>query len=449
MTAASERTFVPTTIPPALAGRLVLWLAVGVNLLIAETMFLTAEPAKNAILGFGRWLGLHLALVMILQLVLVARLPWLDRRIGMDRLTSWHRWTGFTVFWLVLLHPTFVLLGYASEYHSTPLREFKNLSAQLPVLLGMLAAGIILVAAGLSVRAARRRLSYEAWHAVHFCLYVAVVFGLIHQLFEASTFTSSAFATAYWWALWAFALGSLLIGRVAVPLWRNARHQFRVAAVVPEADNVVSVYVTGKDLDRLPARAGQFMIWRFPGFGRWWEANPFSLSAAPDGRSLRLTAKAVGAASSRLRDIPVGSRVFAEGPYGAFTSLTRTREATLLIAGGVGVTPVRSLLEELAGPVVVLYRAASEADAVLLGELRNLARTRGATLHLLTGRTGAGSPPNTPFAPEHLAALVPDILDRDVYVCGPPAMTDAVLRSLRSLRVPGRQVHAERFSLAS
>jgi ferredoxin-NADP reductase len=278
---------------------------------------------------------------------------------------------------------------------------------------------------------------------------VAVVFGLIHQLFEASTFTSSAPATAYWWALWTFALVSLVVGRVVMPLWRNARHQFRVAAVVPEADNVVSVYVTGKDLDKLPARAGQFMIWRFPGFGRWWEANPFSLSAAPDGRSLRLTAKAVGSASARLRDLPVGSRVFAEGPYGAFTSLNRTREATLLIAGGVGVTPVRALLEELTGPVVVLYRAATERDAVLLGELQNLAQSRGASLHLLTGRTGAGTPPNTPFAPERLAELVPDILDRDVYVCGPPAMTDAVLRSLRALRVPGSQVHAERFSLAS
>ncbi|MET8153933.1 ferredoxin reductase family protein [Actinoplanes sp. NPDC049668] len=451
MTAANERLHgVParTAIPPAMLGRLVLWTVVGVNVLIVETVFLTAEPAKNAILGFGKWLGLHLALVMILQLILVARLPWLDRRIGMDRLTSWHRWTGFSLFWLVLLHPTFILLGYASEYNSTPLTEFNNLKGQVPVLLGILAAGIVLVAAGLSVRAARRRLSYEAWHAVHVCLYVAVVFGLIHQLTEVSTFTSSAFARVYWWGLWAFALVSLVVGRMVMPLWRNARHRFRVAAVVPEADNVVSVYVTGRNLDKLPARAGQFMIWRFLGHGHWWEANPFSLSAAPDGRSLRLTAKAVGSGSARLRNIPVGTRVFAEGPYGAFTSLSRVRDSTLLIAGGVGITPIRALLEELTGPVVVLYRAHTTQDAVLLGELQNLARSRGAQLHVLTGRTGAGNPPNNPFEPQNLAAMVPDILDRDVYVCGPPAMTNAVLRSLRSLRVPSAQVHSERFSLA-
>ena len=198
-----------------------------------------------------------------------------------------------------------------------------------------------------------------------------------------------------------------------------------------------------------PAQAGQFMIWRFPGFGRWWEANPFSLSAAPDGRTLRLTAKAVGTTSARLRTVPVGTRVFAEGPYGAFTALTRTKSATLLIAGGVGITPIRALLEEATEHTVVLYRAATERDAVLLGELQNLAQSRGAVLHLLTGRTGAGSPPNTPFAPENLAALVPDIRERDVYVCGPAAMTDAVLRSLRALRVPATQIHSERFSLAS
>jgi predicted ferric reductase len=448
MTAAPRAT-APAGMSPALTGRLVLWSAVALNVVIVETVFLTAGRAPNALIAVGKWLGLHLALVMVVQLVLVARLPWLDRRIGMDRLTSWHRWTGFALFWLVLLHPLFVLLGYASQYRSTVLSQFSRLSAQQPVLLGILAAGIVLVSAGLSVRAARRRLSYEAWHAVHLLLYVAVVFALLHQLTEVSTFTSSPLAEAYWWALWVFALGSFVAGRIVLPLVRNARHQFRVAAVVPESDDVVSIHVTGKHLDKLPARAGQFMIWRFLGHGHWWEANPFSLSAAPDGRTLRLTAKAVGSASARLRTVPVGTRVFAEGPYGAFTALSRTRPATLLIAGGVGITPIRALLEEATGPTTVLYRAATTEQAVLLGELRNLARSRGAQLHVLTGRTGAGTPPNTPFAPENLLALVPDITDRDVYVCGPAAMTDAVLRSLRALKVPAGQVHSERFSLAS
>ena len=432
----------------ALTGRLVLGTVVALNVVIVEVAFLVAEPARDPLIGVGRWLGLHLALAMILQLVLVARLPWLDRRVGMDKLTSWHRWTGLTVFWLVLLHPTFVLLGYASQYGSSLPTEFGRLAAQQPVLMGILAAGLVLLAAGLSVRAARRRLSYEAWHTVHLILYAAIVLALIHQLTEVSTFTASPLAEAYWWSLWVLALGALIAGRIVLPVVRNARHRFRVAAVVPESDDVVSVHVTGRHLDKLGARAGQFMIWRFLGHGHWWEANPFSLSAAPDGRTLRLTAKAVGTASARLRTVPVGTRVFAEDPYGAFTAANRTRESTLLIAGGVGITPIRALLEEATGPTTVLYRAATAQDAVLLDEVQELARSRGAVVHVLTGRTGAGSPPNLPFAPENLAALVPDIRERDIYVCGPAAMTDAVLSSLRTLRVPPAQVHSERFSLA-
>jgi predicted ferric reductase len=432
--------------PPAATARLVLWGAFLAHVLVVEVLFAAYGAGKNPLLTAGKFVGLHVALIMMLQLVLVARLPWLDRRIGMDRLTSWHRWIGFTLLWTVVLHATLVVLGYATLDGAPAWRTFLALAGVPASLLGICAAVVIVAVGAASVRYARRRLQYETWHAVHVCLYLALGLGLVHQALEGTTF-AAPLARAYWWTTWALVLFALLVGRVVHPLWRNAYHRFRVAEVVAESPTVVSVRVTGRHLDELPASAGQFFIWRFPGYGRWWQANPFSLSAAPDGRSLRLTAKAVGTGSARLRDIPVGSRVFAEGPYGAFTALQRTRDATLLIAGGVGVTPIRALLEELDGPVVVLYRVQAPADAVLLPELEGLARARGARLHLLTGRTGAGTPPNAPFEPANLAALVPDIADRDVYVCGPPAMTGAVLRSLRALRVPRRQVHAERFGL--
>lgn len=447
MTATGHRV-ARTTIPPVVAARWAMWTFVVANLLVVEALFVTSGAGKNSLLTVAKFFGLHAALVMMLQLLLVARLPWLDRRIGMDRLTSWHRWVGFGLLWTIVLHATFILFGYARLGGEPVPETFLSLAGVFASLLGICAATIIVVVVTGSLRYVRRRLPYEAWHALHLLLYVALVLALWHQFLETTTFTSSAAATAYWWTLWAFVIVALLTGRVAIPLWRNAYHRFRVSEVVPESDHVASVHVTGRHLDRLPARAGQFFIWRFLGHNRWWQANPFSLSAAPDGRSLRLTAKAVGRTSAGLRHVPVGTRVFAEGPYGAFTGLQRSREATLLIAGGVGVTPIRALLEELDGDVVVLYRVHNPAEAVLLHELRELAGARGAQLHLLTGRTGAGTPPNTPFAPDNLVALVPDITDRDVYVCGPPAMTAAVLRSLRVLEVPGPQVHAEKFSLA-
>ncbi|MFE9097279.1 ferric reductase-like transmembrane domain-containing protein [Streptomyces sp. NPDC007264] len=436
------------TVLPVDAARWAMWTFVVVNAATVEALFLDAGSGKNGVLTVAKLFGLHAALLMLFQLLLVARLPWLDRRIGMDRLTVWHRWVGFLLLWTVLTHATLVVLGYATLDDTSMGKTFVALSGVPASLLGMLAAAVIVVIAVFSTRPLRRRLRYEVWHGLHLLLYVALGLSFVHQLQETTTFTSSAFATAYWWILWLFAFGALLTGRVAMPLWRNARHGFRVAAVVPESDDVVSVYVTGRHLDKLPARAGQFCIWRFPGHHHWWLANPFSLSAAPGGQGLRLTAKAVGSTSAGLRNVPVGSRAFVEGPYGAFTSLHRTRPGTLLIAGGVGITPVRAMLEEEAtGDVVVLYRVRGEADAVLLNEVRHLVELRGGRLHLLTGRTGEdGAPP--PFGPDRLHHLVPDITERDVYVCGPLAMTRAVLAGLRDLRVPARQVHAEKFGLA-
>jgi predicted ferric reductase len=435
-------------VPPMVQARFALWAVVLINLVIVETLFVTYGTGKNGVLTVAKFFGLHAALLMMFQLLLVARLPWFDRRIGMDRLTSWHRWVGFSLLWTVVLHASFVVVGYAVLDGKPVVTTFLSLAGVTASLLGMVAAATIVLIAGLSMRAARRRLSYEAWHAIHLGMYVAVTIGLIHQLLEGTTFKGAVLAEAYWILLWTIVLGSLIVGRFVLPVWRNVYHQFRVAAVVPESANVVSVHVTGRNLHKLPALPGQFFIWRFPGHHGWWRANPFSLSAAPNGRSLRLTAKAVGETSAGLRTVPVGTRVFAEGPYGAFTTLHQTRRGTVLIAGGVGVTPIRSLLEGTTGHTVVLYRVGTPDDAVLLTELQALAHARGARLHLLTGRTGAGNPPNNPFDPAQLAALVPDIVERDVFVCGPPKMTDAVLQSLRTLRVPRNQVHAERFSLA-
>jgi len=434
------------TVLPVDAARWAMWAFVVINVVIVEALFVSAGSGKNGVLTVAKFFGLHAALLMLFQLLLVARLPWLDRRIGMDRLTVWHRWVGFSLLWTVLTHATLVVLGYATLDDASMGKTFVALSGVTASLLGMLAAAIILVIGVISTRPLRRRLRYEVWHGLHLLLYVALGLAFVHQLEETTTFTSSAFAEAYWWILWLFSFGALLTGRIAVPLWRNAYHRFEVTAVVPESDNVVSVYVTGRRLDKLPARAGQFCIWRFPGHNHWWLANPFSLSAAPDGRGLRLTAKAVGTTSAGLRNVPVGSRAFVEGPYGAFTSLHRSRPGALLIAGGVGITPVRAMLEEQsAGDIVVLYRVRSEADAVLLNEIRRLIALRGGRLHLLTGRTAEGAPP---FGPDSLHRLVPDVTDRDVYVCGPPAMTAAALAGLRDLRVPARQVHAEKFGLA-
>ncbi|MDX3312132.1 ferredoxin reductase family protein [Streptomyces sp. NPDC054884] len=434
----------PTAIRPKVVARTGLYSVLAANAAVVTLFGVQAGFASNALVVIGRFAGLYGALLMAFQLLLVARLPWLDRRIGMDRLTNWHRWTGFGLLWTLVGHMVFITFGYAESSSMNPVNQLVDLAETVEgVFRAVIAMGLILVVGGVSARWARRRLAYETWHFVHLYTYVAVVLAFTHQVAVGTTFTASSAATAYWYGVWGVALGSLLLGRLVLPLWRNWRHQLRVEAVVPEADNVVSVYITGRDLDRMPARAGQFFLWRFLTKDRWWQANPFSLSAAPDGSRLRLTAKAAGDGSAGLRHVKPGTRVFAEGPYGAFTAMHRTRPEALLIAGGVGVTPIRALLEEIHGHAVVIYRVAGERDAVLYDELHQLALTKGAELHLVTG-----PPVPDRLAPRELSALVPDIAQRDVFLCGPPPMMNAVLGTLRELGVPGPQIHFERFSLA-
>jgi predicted ferric reductase len=420
----------------------------GVNLVIVTVFFVQAGPSVNVLITIARLFALYSFVTLAFQLVLIARVPWLDRRIGADRMTSIHRWTGFTVLCTLTAHILLVVSGYALLNRHDFFSEFVDLvGTQRVVLAGLLAFTLIVLVGVTSVRVARRRLPYEVWHAVHFVTYLAVVLAFYHALSQTSSFAVSPIARAYLWSLWLGALGSVVVCRFLLLVTRNARQRFRVMAVVSESHDVVSVYVTGNRLAELPALPGQFFVWRFAVPGRRFRANPFSLSAAPDGRSLRLTAKAVGTGSAGLRMLRPGTRVFAAGPYGAFTDLNRVCPNALLIAGGIGITPIRALLERTPGHVVLVYRVREQRDAVLLRELQHVAHQRGAVLHVLTGPSSGYAHP--PLGPAGIRALAPDVTTRDVFVCGPRGMTSDVLASLRELGVPTRQVHAERFALAS
>ena len=154
-----------------------------------------------------------------------------------------------------------------------------------------------------SVVIVRRRLRYETWYFVHLYAYLGVALAFSHQLATGSSFVGRPGARAYWYALYAVTLGALVVFRIGLPLWRSARHRLRVLRVVDEGPGVVSLEIGGRQLGRLRARPGQFFTWRFLTRRHWWEAHPFSLSAAPDGRRLRITVKALGDHTRSLRDV--------------------------------------------------------------------------------------------------------------------------------------------------
>jgi predicted ferric reductase len=399
--------------------------------------------------SIGRITGLLSAYLALLQVILLARLPALERAVGFDRLSVWHRWNGHACIDLVVAHVVFIVWGYALLDKLTVGREISTMlgggvypgmitaTIGTAMLLGVVATSLVIV---------RRRLSYEWWYVVHLLAYAGIALSWFHEIPTGNELVVDRAAADYWRALYLVTLAILVVFRIMVPLAQLLRHRLRVAEVLEEGPGVVSVRVVGRRLDRLHPEPGQFFLWRFLDRRRIWSAHPFSLSAAPDGRSLRLTVKALGDHTARLAEVRPGTLVLAEGPFGVFTETAgRRRSKVLMIAGGIGITPIRSMVERMRGDVVVIYRALTDTDLIFRRELDQLARRTGLEVHYVVGdHRGDGA---TLLSPDHLRELVPDAADRDVFLCGPPAMADAIGRNLRAAGVPRRQVHLERFAL--
>jgi len=408
------------------------------------------DTLGGGLTAVGQLSGLYAAYLALLQLVLMSRSPWLDQLFGMDRLAWAHRWLGFATAWLIVAHGIFTIAGYALGDNAAILVEAWKLITTYDWVLAATAGGALFLAVAItSMAAARRRLSYESWFVLHLLAYAAIALGFMHQLLVGADFMHDPLARAYWIGLYVAAAALVVVFRIGQPTGLNLRHRLVVARVVREGPGLTSVYVTGRDLDRLPVRSGQYFNWRFLHGREWWHAHPFSLSAAPNGRWLRITVKALGDGSRRLQAIPVGTRVIVEGPYGAMTGARRSRRNVALIAGGIGIAPLRALLEALpanAGELTLVYRARAEKHVIFRDELEVLARSRGAAVHYLVGRRGSLEMPHDPLAAPALVRLIPDIDRRDVYVCGPIAMIARVERTLGQLGVPPERIHAERFS---
>jgi predicted ferric reductase len=401
----------------------------------------------------GRISGLVASVLLLAQVSLMARVPPLERAFGQDRLARVHRIVGFTSFNLMLLHIVTITWGYAlGRLIRTPATLW-DLSVHYPgMLLAVAGTACLFMVVLTSVKAARRRLRYESWHLMHLYAYLGVGLALPHQLWTGQQFTDSTAKTVFWWTAWGMVAATVLVWRVGRPLVLNLRHQLRVTSVVDEGAGVWSVHLTGRRLDRLPVEAGQFLTWRFLGRAGWTRANPYSLSAAPDGRSLRITAQVVGDGSDALRQLVPGSRALFEGPYGRLSARTRTRPKVALIGAGVGITPLRALAEGLAyapGEAILVERFTSQP--LFAAELDALTQQRGLRVLRLPGhRRGANSWLGDGIGPaDDLTALrywIPDIAQRDVFVCGPQAWTDLVCRTLVAAGLSPDHLHLETFA---
>ena len=422
----------------------------GLGLGITLALVVTAE-SRGALAAPGGWLlaggrltgfvGSYLILIMV---VMIARLPWLERAVGQDRLVAWHRRLGPWALWLITAHVVLITLGYARMANTGFLHQLWVFIDNYPDLLAAMVGFGLLVMAGItSIRIARRRMKYETWWAVHLYFYLALALAFAHQVVTGVAFVGHPLARVFWIVVWAATAGMVILFRVLLPVLRNFRHRLKVVAVQEEAPGVYSLTCTGRHLSDLAVSGGQFFQWRFLTRGLWWHAHPYSLSALPQAPYLRVTIKGLGDQSRAVAHLQPGTRVFVEGPYGAFTHHVRGTDHVVLVGAGVGITPLRALLEDLPKGVdaTVIIRASTPEEVPHRDEVAALVQARGGRLFEVSG------PRHTvELGVRTLRGMAPHLADSDVYVCGPEGFNEELIASCLRAGVPGDRIHVEVFS---
>lgn len=432
-------------------------LAVGLAVQEILPLDFTAIGITYALSVLAAVVGTYMVLV---ELLLIARVPALERALGQDRLVTWHKILGPWSVWLILSHIVLIVTNYALVEGSNPIAELVSLITTTPWILPAVAGVTLMIVAGItSWKRVRGTLRREVWWTIHLYFYLAVALAFAHQIAVGGPFLSG-WERWFWVGLYVVVFGLILTFRVVVPIVKNRRTQMVVERVVQETDNVVSVVLRGRNIARLQIEPGQFMNWRFDTDGLRYEAHPYSISAIepapasaathdsatgtidPESR-LRITVKDLGDSSRALATLQPGTRAWFEGPYGASTSARISGKRVVLVAGGVGISPIVALADELAGevPLDVVYRASTAHDLALTRELADLSRL-GARIHLMPGPRH-----DYPMNARHLYETVGDLSDADLYVCGPASLNETVIRSAEVLGVRPHRIHREEFQL--
>ncbi|MGC1419483.1 MAG: ferric reductase-like transmembrane domain-containing protein [Acidimicrobiales bacterium] len=433
---------------PRVASTLALIAGVGFGLSIGLAFwgqsFSSYESAGGWFTLAGRVTGLTGTYLMLIMVLLVTRLPWLEETVGQVRLVKWHRTVGGWPIVLIALHVVFITIGYAQASHVGALAEFWTFIVHYPDMLTATVAFLLLVMAGVSsLPVVRRKMKYQTWWAVHLYLYLALILAFAHEIKIGVMFIGHPITLDSWIALSAGTLGAVLGYRIVRPLVRNLRLQLRVVDVREEAPGVYSIIITGRNVGRLQVSGGQFFQWRFMARGLWWHSHPYSLSALPRPPYIRVTIKRLGLQSLAATRLKPGTRVFVEGPYGVFTPHVRRSEKVVLIGAGVGISPIRALLEDLPATtkVTVILRASSVEDLVHRDEMIDLVHARGGQLHEIVG-----SRQNVRLDAPVLRKLISNVRNSDVYVCGPSGFSDGITDALLQLGVNRDRIHHEAFA---
>lgn len=410
-----------------------------------SSILLTAGTQAGLLIALGRLAGLLGEFFILNQLVLIGRVVWVEQLFGHDRLNQVHRWVGYGILIFFLSHPLLLTMGYAQLSETTLGAQFinflQNWEDVFKALIGLI---LFFVLTGVSIAIVKKRLRYETWYFSHLAMYAAIGLAFGHQTNSGDM--SSGGALYYWLALNFIVFGLLLAFRWLRPFYLFYRHRFYVEKIVAEKSGVHSVYIGGRNLPGFRFRAGQFANLTFLQKGMWF-THPFSFSMAPNGKFLRFSVKASGDFTNKIHKILPGTKLIIDGPLGLFTADQSGRDKFLLIAGGIGITPIRALAESLqqnSKDSVLLYGCKNPDDVVFGDELQTMAPKH----HYIFSQNGIADDPLSSGRIEKnkIINLVPDFKEREIYMCGPIPMMKQLVLEFKALGLPKKQIHFEKFN---
>lgn len=405
--------------------------------------------------GFGWDFAMAIAFgglaIMGLQFVLTARFRRASAPFGIDIIYFFHRWAAVSGVALIVAHYLILRTNYAAA-----LGPASPLAAPAYMTAGRVSLALFVVLIVTSIWRKALGTNYDTWRVAHGLMALAAVGLAVWHIQGVGHYTRAPWRGTVWLSytlFWVLILGYI---RIVKPL-RLLRHPYRVLEVRKETGAAWTVTLSPENGPPLAFRPGQF-AWLTLGASPFQaQEHPFSFSgSAEDTRVVRFTIKALGDFTRTIKDVRFGEIAYVDGPHGVFTTdFYPEAPGFVLVAGGVGMAPIMSMLRTLADrgetrPLTVIYGNVTWDAVIFRDELEALKDRLNFTLvHALEQ-----PPPEwmgaTGFVTENLlrATIPPATADHVCFLCGPKAMTDSVAASLRRLNYPLQRIHFELFEMA-
>jgi len=408
----------------------------------------TMPPARSFWTEFSVALGYAGLAMMCLQFGLVARFRHVTAPWGEDVIYHFHRKISLVAVALVVAHP---IILFVTRPELLELLNF--VQAPWRARFAAISTYSLIALVVMALWRTKIRLPYDIWHITHIVLaVVAVVAGVAHMV-GWSFYLDDPFKRGLWIALVVFWVGLLVYVRIIKPLFL-LRRPYRVAEVRAEHGETTTLVMRPDGHAGFRFTPGQFGWLTLFGSPFQITSHPFSFSSsaeAVDGR-VEMSIRNLGDFTQHVRKVQPGQRVYLDGPYGAFT-IGNPADMHVLIAGGIGITPMMSMIRTLADrgdkrPVVLFYGGKDWDSHAFREELEALkSRLDLKVVHVLAkappGWTGEQGFITAELFKRHLP---PPFAEHEYFICGPDVMMDAIEAVLASLGVPMHKYHSERYS---